>query len=1314
MSIAGDGTLTPSTALDTPTSGTAIPPIRPEAASVPAAGGLRRAVARLLFALVLLWCVVAAGVLAARHLLVPAVDEFRAPIERVLAAQIGLPVSIGRIEGGWAGWRLRLRMDEIGIADGEGRPALSLPAVNATLAWSSLLRLRPYFHRLEIVAPELALRRGADGTLHVAGVPVAGGEGEGGGLQWLFDQRQIVITGARLNWQDEMRAAPALALEEVSFRLDRRGLGTRLALDARPPAALGDRLTVRAELDALSPLALERARGTAYVALERAELGAWRPWFDYPLPLDGRGALRAWLDADGTGAVALSADVALADLRTRLADGLPELSLRQLQGRLEVVRDADRWRLVTRALQLETADGRRLEPTGVSLELARGGDAGQGGGRLQADRLDFAVLAALAAHLPLDEALRERLAGFEPRGEARDVRLSWQGEARAPGHWALAARFAGLGLRAQAGIPGMGRLSGSIEGDSTRGRFSLDGQTMHIDLPRVFEPGKLEFDRLHAEGGWQRREGRLEIALDGAEFENADAAGRASGRYWPGGGAGEIDLQASLHRAEAGSVWRYLPRVVNARTREWVQRSVRGATVPEARLRLQGQLGDFPFRDGQGQFLVSVRLADAALDYAPGWPAIDGIVGELRFEGPGMHIVAERGRIFGVALDKVSVDVADLNARPSPVMRIAGHAAGPTADFLRFVAESPIAARVGRFTTGIVAEGAGELDLTLEMPLREMAGTRVAGDFRFAGNRVRLLEILPPLESAAGLVRFSGDSLAIPEARARLFGHPLRLKAQTAADGTVRFEASGRAGADAVRAAYDHPLLEGLAGDVGWSADVSVARRGARVEVSSDLLGLASSLPAPLNKSAGDAWPTRFVFERPAGGNADAYALEVGALLEAALTQGSGADAALRGGVALGRATHDAPPASEGGVRVAAVLDRLDVDAWREVATALDAVPDGPGRLPALSGVALAADEVILLGQTLKAVDLRASADAGGWKARLESDRADGEFDWRDAGNGALLARFRHLRVARAAAEQAGAGTSESAADDEGATEEPGPQSLPALDIVAERFELDGRDLGRLELFARNRGRLWQLDRFVIGSEDGSLGGSGEWRASGRQRTRLTFTLASDDMGRLVRRLGYADVVRGGEAELSGTLAWRGAPTRIDYPTLSGSLKLETGAGQFNKLEPGVGRLLGILSLQSLPRRITLDFRDVFSEGFAFDRISGSIDAASGVLRTEDLEIRGPAARVRLSGSANVVAETQDLQVFVQPTLSESVAIGAAAGLLNPAVGVVTYLAQKVLSDPIEKLFAFEYAVTGSWSDPQVTRGGKVEAPAAR
>ncbi len=1278
------------------------------------------------------WIMGACTLLVLRYVLMPAVGSFREPIAAMLAQQLALPVSIARIEGGWAGWRPRLRLEGLRIADRQGRETLTLGAVDATLAWSSLLKGEPHFDRLDIEAPELVVRRDARGGLFVAGIPLpSGAGGQGGGLAWLLAQRQILIHGARLSWQDEARAAPELVLDALRFRLDRRGGVLRFALDARPPQALASALVVRGELRpgwqradlfagdlaAGDPQRLLPAFGRLYVQLEHADLGGWQPWLDYPQPFAGQGSVRAWIDAERAGTLALTADVALDDVRTQLAEALPELRITRLDGRVSMMREPGGSQFAARGLALTLADGVALAPTTLELKLERAGEGAIASGALSANQLDLAALAALAAHLPLDAGVRARLARFEPAGRIEDLHLGWRGDPEAPRHWSLAARFEGVSLLAQDDLPGLGGLSGRIDGDADSGRFRLAGAGMHLELPRVFDPGRLDFDHLRAQGSWQRRSGRVEVALDGVEFDNADVAGTASGRYWPApDGAGEIDLQARLSRAEATAVWRYLPRVVNAHTREWVQHGIRSAGVPEARLRLSGKLDDFPFRDGGGQFLVTVGVTDGVLDYAPGWPGFEAIQGEVRFEGPGMRVSAARARILGVELADVVAHVPDLDAGPSPIMTVTGRARGPTAEFLRFVSASPVSQRIDGFTDGIQAEGSGELDLQLVMPLDDIAETEVEGEFRFAGNRIELIAGLPALERAGGRVRFTGDSLVIPEARAQFLGSGARVSARTGADGVVLFEATGRAEASAVRAHFAQPLLDRVSGGLDWRASIRVGKAATRVELESDLLGLASSLPAPLNKSAGEAWPSRLMLDHGAGSAVDEIALQVGGLLRAELKHARADERGLRGGVAVGRATADVPPASAAGVRVATVVDHLDVDAWRNVLAEGALMTDGGGSdarsdgaaVPAsgLSEFALAADEVRAFGHTLKAVDLRASADADGWKARLESDIADGEFDWQRAGEGALRARFRHLQLGQEAAADVVEAGEASAADE---LEEAPPRRLPALDVVADRLELRGLELGRLEVFARNRGSLWQLERFELSNTDGRLAGSGQWRAAGRQRTQMDFRLDTPDVGRLSNRLGYADVVRGGQASLAGQLDWQGAPTRIDYPSLNGSLRLESGGGQFNKLEPGVGRLLGILSLQALPRRITLDFRDVFSEGFAFDRISGSIDVAAGVLRTEDLEIRGPSARVKMTGSADVVAETQDLRVLVQPTLSESVAIGAAAGLLNPAVGVMTYLAQKALSDPIEKLFAFEYAVTGAWSDPQVAK--RTQAP---
>jgi len=155
---------------------------------------------------------------------------------------------------------------------------------------------------------------------------------------------------------------------------------------------------------------------------------------------------------------------------------------------------------------------------------------------------------------------------------------------------------------------------------------------------------------------------------------------------------------------------------------------------------------------------------------------------------------------------------------------------------------------------------------------------------------------------------------------------------------------------------------------------------------------------------------------------------------------------------------------------------------------------------------------------------------------------------------------------------------------------------------------------------------------------------------------------------------------------------------------------LEANKGQFIKLDPGIGKLLGVLSLQSLPRRLSLDFRDIFSEGLAFDEIVGTVKVNRGIANTENFRIQGPAVRIQMTGDVDLARETQKLRVKVFPSMSDSLSV-AGALIGGPIAGIATFVAQKLLKDPIDKMAAYEYDVTGTWADPQVA---KVESSPGR
>jgi len=1248
--------------------------------------------------------VVGLAFLAVRHGVLPNVPAYRGEVAQLLSRSLGLPVEIDALSADWSGLHPRLQIGGLMIRDAAGQEALSLGRVAAEVSWTSLLYLRLRLHRLEIEAPELSIRRTAEGNVFVAGLALQSGGGQGDFPRWLFDQREIVIRNARVEWADAQRGADTLILERLDFRLENRGAQHRFGLRAQPPARLAATLDLRGDLHGRDPAQPETWRGEVYAGLDYADLGAWHPWVDYPLGLQGAGGVRAWLDFGEGRLGGVTADFALKDARVRLAPDLEDIAMEEASGRLRYRRDGGVLEASGKHLALKTRDGLEVAPTDFFLRVQDKQGSAPGKGEFLANQLDLEALSRLAGRLPFDEGLRQRLARLAPSGSVAPLSVKWSADDAGLQTYSVDARFSGLGIEPLGAWPGFSGMAGRIEGNDKGGRFTLSGRDAALKLPQVFSESRLELAQLGMEGAWSHPGGMLEVRLANASFSNRDARGTASGRYRATPDTpGEIDLQARLSEADSTAVWRYMPSVVSKQARDWLQSSLVGGKALDTRLVLKGDLSRFPFRNARdGHFQVTARMADGRLDYAPGWPAIEGVSGELIFEGPGMTIKARRARIFGVELRDVTTVLPDFET--DEVLTIHGTAQGPTRDFLRFLVDSPVGGMINHATDAFRSEGNGSLDLHLVLPLQKLESAKVKGEFQFSHNQFQPDPALPVFTEAGGRVSFTESQLMVRNGAARLFGEPVTVSGGTRADGSVLLNAQGSITALALRKELDLPVLDHLSGTAQWRGTVTVPRKGGvELAVDSTLQGVTSSLPLPLNKSASASLPFRFELAVPPSGGGDSMKLSAGSLFQAQFLRRKEGERLVinRGGLALNEPVRMA----DKGVLVAARADKLDADAWRR-ALAGGAAPAAQGSVSGaaqdkgfpLSGLALRAGELLILGQRLNDVSLRAVMEEGGWQARLGSKEAEGEILWRDLGRGRLQARFRQLAL----------GSADTAADaDAGRPDGERLSELPGLDVTADSFVLRGRPLGRLELKAANRGDNWRLEHFSITNPDGVLSGDGVWRPGSREETRLKFRFQVDSVERMLTRFGYPEAVHRGKGQLEGELAWKGPPTALHYPSLGGQMQVQVESGQFAQLDPGAGRLLGVLNLQALPRRITLDFRDVFSQGFAFDRISGSIQMANGVLRTDDLEIFGPAARVFMRGEADAAKETQNLRVKVQPTLSESVAVGSAiatSGAIHPALGLAAYLVQKALSDPVEKLFSFEYAVTGGWSDPKVEK----------
>lgn len=1339
--------------------------------------GLRRVLKLTLAALLIAYFAFGALFLATRYWVMPNIDQVRPWLERELSRATNAQLTIGRIDAGWRGVNPHLTLRDLRLTSQGGDARLALPQVDAELSWSSVPRLSLQFAALSVLAPEMEVRRLGAQRFSVAGFMIdAGGHDDGKPdsalLDWLLDQTRISIRDARVVYVDEAgasspqatQAAATYTFSDVQLTLLSGVTSTRLSLHARPPGELAGTIDVRGDfrhgwLKRRSEVAAWKGR--LFVQLDSADL-ARAEAVARLLPASMRieqaqGALRAWADIDHLQLTQLTADVVLRDVRAVTGTGLAPLQVGAMQGRLT----QRQWGNESRGgqeLQLQGfslhGDSLDLPPTDRRYRYTRGtpaGDDARGGSRaprteIEASRLSLDMLTHLAAHVPLARALQERIARQAIGGTLTNLRIDLDGEATAPDRYAVQARFDQLSMSAQpatplldaggwprAGLPGFANLSGSLDLTEAGGTISVDARDATLDLPGVLaQPVKLE--QLDLRARIARGDGRIDVQLQSLAAISDELDVSASGTYSRStvadGGPGTIDLTARVNSLAVAAAPRLVPLQAGPQTRAWLAQALQGGRASEGSVRLQGDLRHFPFRQRErGEFRAAISVRGAVLDYLPesrddgvtypAWPRIENIDADVVFERQALTVTGRGARIFSTQLNNVVARIPDL-FQADPVLALRGSTSGPAADMLRYVNNSGLKAPL-RFLGAATANGAARLELKLEVPLVHSRDTTVAGSVQLADNDIALGGDIPALAQVRGRIDFTESTVRFNDVRAGLVGGQVSASGGTRSDGAIEVIGTGTAAPAAVaRLVESAPVQRLLArgrGMARYSAKLTLWDSHSDLQVDSDLAGWAIDAPAPLGKASGATFPLR-VDLKGLGADRDQIAVDAGNALRVKLERvRSGARAPMhveRGVIALG----EAAPLPARGLLAHVNLPRVDVGAWQSLLEGAD------GSIGAAQSAAATADnavdilnlrtrELLIAGKPIDNVNLRARrvTDSGEavWLADIKSDQVQGALNWRPGTEaGRLSARLTRLAIPEGQRTQVAQ-----------LLDTP-PANVPGFDVIADSFELGGRNLGRLELAATNGGTaaqpVWHVDKLDISSPEGHLHATGRWqREAGQTQRTMTMVFGLDfaNGGALLKRLGLPDALRDGQGRIEGELSWRGLPFAIHYPTLAGSLKLNTSTGQFLKASAGAGRLLGVLSLQSLPRRMTLDFRDVFAEGFAFDSITANAQVTAGVLSTNDFRMAGASAKVLIEGSADIGRETQNLHVLVLPEINAGSASLAYALFANPAIGLGTFLAQLVLREPLSKAFSFEYDVTGTWAEPQVKRRERPAVEAA-
>ncbi len=1368
----------------------------------------------------------ALAVAALHWWIVPRINDFRPQVESRLSTALGLPVRIDQLQAdGGSGLVPDFAVQGIHIQQADGADALTLNKVHLALSVRSLLRLR--VDQITIDAPQLQVQRAADGSLRIAGIalPASTNANSTSGADWIFSQRELVLRGGSVTWDDQLRGLPPVTFSDVQLLLRNPGLRHEWQISVRPPMGWGDALELRGRFRqpiwALHDGNWKHWSGQLYAEAAQLNIAPMAPYLPAATGVEqGEGTVRLWLDVTRGQLKNGTADVALRNVGVRRAGSIQEKSasnpllargsssqnnsdesvperagtllLRSVQGRIGGVADDTGFRLVTEKLAVESANGQQWP--GGSLRVNHVYARAQQPSETDASAQDFdiASLAEVVRSLPVPATARQWVATNRPAGLIRSASAHWRGDMDAPQDWRLKAdvtqlalgmpaaaalrsnaqrnAHGGLVLGVQDAHIGLKGLDVSLDAGASGGSATLHFANGALYLPSVFEDPVIPLDEARTQFRWTVQGDQVQLQSDGMTFANADAAGQARWSWRTSDPAtspsharfpGILELQGSLQRANGTKVHRYLPLDIPPEARHYVRDAVQAGRSSNVQFEVKGDLKNMPFsKPGTGVFRIAAQVRDVRYAYVPdsllhpgdkSWPVLTKLSGELVFSGAGMQVGKVRGTIDDndkIVVEQTSAKIEDFHQ--SQVL-VNAQARGPLADMLTSVNRSAIGALTHQAMAQTVADGDAQLALKLDLPVHQLEKSKVDGRVQLAGNRIQFHGSSPVVSNATGVVAFSEHGFALQQLQGQALGGTAQfsggMDVSTLAPGSdpnsaVDVRVSGTATAEGVLAAKELGRAVELAqfaqGQALYQLRIGMAHGEPQVEVRSDLQGVALKLPAPLNKPAAESWPTQFSITAPDGSSAlqgahrEQIAVDVGGRLQVKYLRELPTDApakVLSGAIRLGAGALSMPAK---GVAAELQLAKLNVQDWLDwleqakaqaaarSGAAVDAPPDAALQSYLPDHWHASVDLLQIKSLQVQKLDLRGSRSGQRWSNRIQSSLMDGEVDYLQEaqGPGTIRARLSQMRVGAEASTDkpvADAVTAPAVQPTESAAST--MRSLPALDIVVNDLRWRSHPVGQLEMQAVNRRQgtqsWWHLRYMSLNNEAANLQASGDWgavhsasagpTAPGPLRTQLNMRLDLKDTGELLARLGMPGVISRGKGVMEGAIGWTGSPLSPDYTSMDGKLHLDVGQGQFLKVEPGMAKLLGVLSLQALPRRLTLDFTDIFSAGFGFDFVRGDVTVSDGVASTNNLQMKGAAAAVLLEGHANLRDETQNLHVLVIPELNTTT-LSLVTTAINPLIGLGSFVAQALLKKPLTDAVTREFQVTGSWTEPEVKR----------
>lgn len=1243
--------------------------------------------------LLALLVILAAAISGLFQLAVLELPSYRDRLSDWVTQVAGRPVDIDGVNLVWSGIHPRLDLEGITLYAENGEDEV-LSADRLSLNFG-LLRLATgdlMPDAIELSGLSLAVDVDAQGHVNIIGLD-ASPEAKPDYAQWLkqiehFHHVRLLDSDLQITAPQLPDSPLSLHLAQADFTGTQRGLSVRAHLEL--PPNYGKSLDLNADLggDLIQP---ESWSGKVNVRVDQPQPQPWlRRWLQ-PGTRVGIGPSQLEIDSHLQSGKFTAVDLHLQSGPMLAARAGQSTTLHSLEFLAHAApTSAGGWQMNVAHLVINGSDQLHGSLQYVPAADGSGYDLG-----VEADQLKLDQLAPWLSHFRSKSLLlaahsRGDIDGLVLRLHDGDDRLQYQ----------LRAVLKNFGYVAGDGPAGVSGISGELSADESGGRLHLAGNGVTLDLPHAMR-SPVPFDTLTGELQWQRQSEGWQLAMPKFTWQLAGTQGQgAVSLLLPAadGQSPDIDLTADFNAADVTQLKPFIPSHWHPHLHDWLTDGILGGRVANGMLSIHGPLDDFPFeKHPDGKWKLDFDANAVKLLYHPDWPQVDDINAHLSFTGNSLDVSVDNGSVLGLRLTKASARFADFS---DGQLQVDAAVNGDLPKFYDFLRASPLKKTLAGLVDHTSASGAAKVEVHLDIPLHDAEQTEVNGDVALNDAQLYYKGLRQPIYGISGNIEFNQHGVISTPIKAKFEDLDLAVHIAPREDTkgviSASFDYGIKADGSGVSEFVPEFLRKALSGHAHWTAELPLTADHTGLTISTDMKGIAVALPAPLGKSAEQTVPLSVMI---GAGDNDSTRVRVKyqdrlsadiALAPTAKTATAAAGTAVRGmNLRMGK---DTAAAATTGTFVRGNVDDLDLGAWH---VALGTV--GKSSV-ALQQVDLHVGHLHLLGQTVSDVHLIYTPNTQGSTTLLDGAGAEGKVDWDESTGDKLTARLKHLKLDVQAPPTdeaaASADTAEASALD--------PTQLPQLDISVDQLNAGDADLGKATVMTQRIDGGQSLAQCDFSGGATTLHAEGQWtRINGQSSAALKFDLDSHDIATMLKAFGYAPNLDAKDSHFTGDLKWPARAAGLKWELAQGPIKIDVNTGKLSAVESGAGRVLGLLNFYALPRRLTLDFRDVTSSGLAFDNINGSFNLADGVAKTDNLDIDGASLRMEVRGQVGLLARDIDQTVKVYPSVSSGVTLGAML-LGGPAVGALVLIAQQVFKHPLEKLTELDYHVTGPWDNPKI------------